>query len=42
MKKYIADSGLQGQTEAMKMLRIIFKSDPEAKDGEADPPEANH
>ena len=42
MKKYIADSGLQEQTEAMKLLRIIFKSDPEAKDGKADPPDANH
>ena len=42
MKKYIADSGLQEQTEAMKLLRTIFKSDPEAKDGKADPPDANH
>ena len=42
MKKYIADSGLQEQTEAMKLLRTIFKSDPEAKDGKADPPDDNH
>ena len=42
MKKYIADSGLQEQTEAMKLLRTIFKSDPETKGGEADPPDANH
>ena len=41
MKKYIADSGLQAQTEAMKLLRIIFKADPESKGGEADPPDAN-
>ena len=41
MKKYIADSGLQAQTEAMKLLRTIFKADPESKGGEADPPDAN-
>ena len=41
MKKYIADAGLQEQSEAGKMLRIIFKGAPETKGEDADPPDAN-
>ena len=41
MKKYIADAGLQEQTEAGKLLRIIFKTDAEPKGEDADPPDDN-
>ena len=41
MKKYIADAGLQEQTEAGKLLRIIFKADAEPKGEDADPPDDN-
>ena len=42
MKKYIADSGLQEQTEAMNLLKTIFKSDPEDEAKKTDPPDDNH
>ena len=42
MKKYIADSGLQEQTEAMNLLRTIFKSDPEDEAKKTDPPDVNN
>ena len=41
MKKYIAEAGLQEQTEAGKLLRSIFKTDSEPRGEDADPPDDN-
>ena len=44
MKTYISDSGLQEESEAMKLLKIVFKNpqrDDEAQK-EADPPDDQH
>ena len=44
MKKYISDSGLQEETAAMKLLKIVFKSPQkdEEMEKEADPPDDHH
>ena len=42
MKKYIAESGLQEQTAAMKLLRITFKTAQKEEAMETDPPDDHH
>ena len=44
MKKYITNSGLQEETAAMKMLRVVFKTPQkeENKEKETDPPDDHH
>ena len=42
MKKYIAESGLQEQTAAMKLLRITFKTTQKEEAMETDPPDERH
>ena len=42
MKKYIAESGLQEEASAMKLLKITFKTSQKEEVTETDPPDDHH
>ena len=42
MKKYIAESGLQEEASAMKLLKITFKTPQKEEVKETDPPDDHH
>ena len=42
MKKYIAESGIQEEASAMKLLKITFKTSQKEEVTETDPPDDHH